>query len=216
MGQGLADGDNIRVGHSERDAVAETLQNAAAEGRLTLEELDERLERALKAKTFADLRPLVADLVPDGGPSHSALVPSPVHPSVQGPPPAGYTPQDQLVLDPGLGTEKREGVWTLPPFIRINQGMGTVKLNLLQARTAAPVTEIEVLGGAGTTVMVLPDGWGVNVDRLTKSWGTVSVKVPRDPAPGSPLLVVYGSMGMGTFKARPPRPSELRRLERGH
>lgn len=210
MGQELSGGDNIRVGHSEREAVTELLQSAAAEGKLTLAELDERLEAALQAKTYGDLQPLVADLSADV-PRPDGLVPAA---SIQGPPSPGYSRDDPLLIDAGMGSEKRDGVWTLPPFIRINQGMGSVKLNCLEAKASAQLIEVEVVGGAGSTVIVLPDGWGVNVDRLAKSWGSVNIKVPREAAPGKPLLLIHGAMGMGSFKVRPPRASELRRVGR--
>jgi hypothetical protein len=38
---------DIRIGHGERDAVAAVLQEAAADGRLSMAELDDRLEAAL-------------------------------------------------------------------------------------------------------------------------------------------------------------------------
>ena len=52
----------LRVGDDERDAAAERLREHAARGRLTLEELDERLGRALGARTRADLAVLEDDL----------------------------------------------------------------------------------------------------------------------------------------------------------
>ncbi|KUP95682.1 DUF1707 and DUF4870 domain-containing protein [Thermobifida cellulosilytica] len=52
----------MRVTHAERDRVAEVLQNAYAEGQLDEEELDERLGKAMAAKTRGELQPLVADL----------------------------------------------------------------------------------------------------------------------------------------------------------
>lgn len=42
--------------------VADRLRQAAAEGRLLAEELEHRLARALRARTYAELDPLVADL----------------------------------------------------------------------------------------------------------------------------------------------------------
>ena len=205
---------SIRVGHRERDAVAAVLQEAAADGRLSMAELDDRLEVALQAKTYADLDPLVADL--------SVELPSRMLSSgraqAQRPPSAGYSREDPLRLDGGMSSEKRRGVWTVPPFILINQGVGSVKLNCLEATPAAQMIEIEVIGGAGSIVLVLPDGWAVDTDRLSKSWGSKSVKVPRDPAPGKPLLVIYGSLGLGSFKVRPPSRLEKRRIagETGH
>jgi hypothetical protein len=154
--------------------------------------------------------PLVADLSVE--PPSRAL--STGRPQVKGPPSAGYSREDPLRLDGGMSSEKRRGVWTVPPFIRINQGVGSVKLNCLEATPAAQLIEIEVIGGAGSVVLVLPDGWAVDSDRLSKAWGSKSVKVPREPAPGKPLLLIHGSLGMGSFKVRPAelvRPAPDRR-----
>ena len=171
-------------------------------------ELDDRLEIALQAKTYADLDPLVADL-----PVELPWRPlSRGRPPAQGPPSVGYSAEDPLRLDGGVSSEKRRGVWTMPPFILINQGVGSVKLNCLEARPAAQLIDIMVTGGAGSIVMVLPDGWAVDADRLAKSWGTKSVKVPGEPAPGKPLLVIHGSLGMGTLKVRPPNRLDRRRI----
>jgi len=51
---------------AERERVAERLRTAAGEGRLTPAELEERLERAFRARTDAELVPLVADLPSPG------------------------------------------------------------------------------------------------------------------------------------------------------
>jgi hypothetical protein len=52
----------LRIGDAERDAAAERLRGHAAAGRLTVEELDERLGRALAARTRADLAVVEHDL----------------------------------------------------------------------------------------------------------------------------------------------------------
>ena len=54
-----------------------------------------------------------------------------------------------------------------------------------------------MIAGAGSITVILPDGWAVNDDRLGKSMGSKTIKVSRTPAPGAPLLVLYGSVGMG-------------------
>ncbi|WP_067482444.1 DUF1707 SHOCT-like domain-containing protein [Actinomadura hibisca] len=54
--------DDLRVGDIERDAVATALHDHFAAGRLTREELEERLDTALAAKTRTDLREIVRDL----------------------------------------------------------------------------------------------------------------------------------------------------------
>lgn len=212
MAQDPSPAGHIRIGHRERDAAAAILQEAAADGRLSMDELDGRLEAALQAKTYADLEPVVADLSVEL--SSRALTSGP-QARIQGPPSAGYSREDPLRLDGGMSMEKRQGVWTIPPFIVLNQGLGGAKLNCLEATPAALVIEIEVIAGAAPIVLVLPDGWGADVDRLSKSWGSKSVKVPREPAPGKPLLVIRGSVGLGSFKVRPASRYELRRIAKG-
>lgn len=61
-----AQGPQLRVGHAEREEVAAQLREHYASGRLTLEELNERLDAALAAKTRADLDALMTDLPPSG------------------------------------------------------------------------------------------------------------------------------------------------------
>ena len=58
----MATGYNVRVGDADRDAVATQLRDHFADGRLTLEELNERLDQAFAAKTKADLNIVMRDL----------------------------------------------------------------------------------------------------------------------------------------------------------
>ena len=59
--------DRIRASDADRELVSARLRDHFAEGRLTREELDERVTAALNAKTVGDLRSLMADL-PGPGP----------------------------------------------------------------------------------------------------------------------------------------------------
>jgi hypothetical protein len=52
----------LRASDADRDAVAERLRDAAVEGRLEPDELEERLHAALRARTYADLEVLLGDL----------------------------------------------------------------------------------------------------------------------------------------------------------
>jgi len=74
----MANGYNVRVGDADREAVAAQLRDHFADGRLTHEELNERLDQAFAAKTTADLNTVLRDLpraarpaagLPDGGPA---------------------------------------------------------------------------------------------------------------------------------------------------
>jgi uncharacterized protein DUF1707 len=59
--------DRIRISDADRERITERLREHFAEGRLTSDELDERITAALSAKTYGDLRRLMADL-PDAAP----------------------------------------------------------------------------------------------------------------------------------------------------
>ncbi|HEX7266328.1 MAG TPA: DUF1707 domain-containing protein [Streptosporangiaceae bacterium] len=68
--------DRIRVSDADRDHAAARLRDHFAEGRLTQEELDERISAALSAKTFGDLRRVMADL-PQPEPVPARAAPNP-------------------------------------------------------------------------------------------------------------------------------------------
>ncbi|NLT30701.1 MAG: DUF1707 domain-containing protein, partial [Propionibacterium sp.] len=175
-----------RAGDADRDAVAQVLQQAAAQGRLTVEELDERVSAALVARTQGDLTPLIEDL-PEG----RDLFRAPMVPEAP-----GYSPDDPLRLAGGWGREVREGPWVMPPWIVIESGMGQVRLDCRQATPAEPVITIQVLSGMGEVLVILPQGWGVNLDRVQGQWGTKTSKVAAVPEPGMPLVRFEGSVGM--------------------
>jgi len=54
--------EHIRASDADRDRVTARLQEHFAAGRLTRDELDERITAVLHAKTFGELRPALADL----------------------------------------------------------------------------------------------------------------------------------------------------------
>lgn len=58
----MATGYNVRVGDADREAIAAQLREHYADGRLTLEELNERLDQTFAAKTKADLNTVMRDL----------------------------------------------------------------------------------------------------------------------------------------------------------
>jgi hypothetical protein len=74
--------DRMRVSDADREQVTARLREHYAEGRLTSEELDERITATLSAKTFGDLRRVMADL-PE---------PAPTGPRAGPPPPWTSTP----------------------------------------------------------------------------------------------------------------------------
>ncbi len=201
----------LRIGDADRERAIAELRRAAEDGRLTAEELDDRVGRARRARTANDLTALLADLHP--GPALPGPVPT-VAAALAALADVGHRRDGPLVLKAGLDGVKRTGDWLVPPFLRAQAGMETVRIDCLRARAAAEVIELDIQAVAGTVVLVLPEGWAANADRLAKGIGTVRVKVPGVPAPGCPLFLVHGSLGMGTFKARPANRFERWRLRR--
>jgi Domain of unknown function (DUF1707) len=58
----MARASSLRASDADRDAVAERLRQAAVEGRLDPDELEQRLHIALRARTYGDLNRLLTDL----------------------------------------------------------------------------------------------------------------------------------------------------------
>jgi len=67
----------LRASHEDRDRVVELLRVAAGDGRLTSDELDQRLELALTARTYGELTTLVSDLPAAGHLAASAALAKP-------------------------------------------------------------------------------------------------------------------------------------------
>jgi DUF1707 SHOCT-like domain len=67
----MASTDGLRVGDAEREAVAAELREHYAQGRLTIEDFQRRLDAALTARTRGELDGLIKDLphaMPSGAP----------------------------------------------------------------------------------------------------------------------------------------------------
>src|SRR5260370_28021792 len=68
----MATGYNVRVGDADREAIAAQLREHYADGRLTLDELNERLDEVFAAKTKADLNTVMRELPQAARPAASA------------------------------------------------------------------------------------------------------------------------------------------------
>jgi hypothetical protein len=89
------DDPNMRLSHAERTEVADRLSKHYGDGRLDEEEFNERLDRAMKAKTRGDVDGLFDDL-PDDGP---AAPPAPPPPAVRAPKaPRRHSPLPRIVF----------------------------------------------------------------------------------------------------------------------
>ena len=195
-----ADDSHIRVGHVERDRAIEALREAAGDGRLTLAELDERIEAAMAAKTRADLAPLVADLLLPG----EVVRVVDASASMADPGVPGNSWENPLVLTARWDDVVRGGPWLVPPFLEVNPVAGNVKLNFVDARVSGRVVDVQFKGGAGDVVFVVPEGWGADLTHVVKGMGTVKNTVSPRPAYDKPMLVIRGKGSLGDLRVRYP------------
>ncbi|MEV5592589.1 DUF1707 domain-containing protein [Streptomyces sp. NPDC052496] len=183
----------LRASHADREAVVERLGEAAAEGRIDLAELDERLEQALTAKTFADLAPLTADL------PRAVSVTDPGEP---------------LVLKGGFHGASRTGRWEVPAHITAHGGMGGVRLDFTRTECRLPEVEVEVHGEMAGVTVVIPEEWAADTAGIATGLGALRDRTTPERHPDTPLIRLSGSVGMAGVIVRHPNTRERRLLKR--
>ena len=207
----------LRVSHEDRDQVAEALRVAAGDGRLSSDELDERLERALTARTYADLAVLVADLPPAGdavAPAPGARLPGPLAAVLGG----GVAPapaKELIKIHVTSGHSQRVGRWTVPARMSLSARSGHIKLDFTEAIITQPALHIDAEVRSGHIVMITRPGIAVDLDDVSVRSGQVKVRAPwGDSMPTSLRITVAGTCGSGHIVARPPRRSLWQWLRR--
>jgi len=181
----------LRASHEDRDRVVELLRVAAGDGRLTSEELDERLEKALNARTYGELAALSKDL--------------PAAPGFAGDVAAGE-PKDLVRIDRRSGWAKREGRWLVPRRMEVRVTSGHVTLDFTQAVITQPSLDVYAKVGSGKLTLVTRPGVVVDLDDVAVRSGGVKVRAPWGPDVPAVLRVqVSGQVGSGHIVARPPR-----------
>ncbi len=182
----------LRASHSDRDRVVEVLRVAAGDGRLTAEELDQRLELALTARTLTELAVLTTDL-PAAGFQPASLVPAEA--------------KELVRIECGSGSAKREGPWVVPQRMELRVTSGSVKLDFTEAVITLPTLKLDADVKSGSLTLLTRPGIVVDADDVSVSSGTVRVK--PHPGPAEPVILrieVSGKVRSGTISARPPRP----------
>jgi hypothetical protein len=171
----------LRVSNTDRERVATRLQRASADGRLELDELDQRLSAAYAAKTYADLEPLTRDLPETSQPAEPAD--------------ERRRPTSRWGVAI-LGGFTRKGPWVVPGRFRTVVFCGGGKIDLRQARFAEGETRIRVFALMGGVEIVVPPEAHVNVNGVAVMGGWDQ---PSDGAstPGGPRIAVGGLAIMG-------------------
>ena len=180
--------------------MVELLRVAAGDGRLSAEELDDRLESALTARTYAELAALTADL------PGAAVAPA-------GAGAVSAAPKDLARIHVRGSSIRRDGRWVVPKELDVKVRGGAVTLDFTEAVITQPLLRItaEVRGA----VLRLITGPGIEVDAGDISVHGGSVTLPEPPGPGVPVrlrIEIAGSVhGAGITAGPPPPPRRPRR-----
>jgi hypothetical protein len=204
-----------RASDADRERVAEVLREAAGDGRLTMDELDQRLDAVFAAKTYAELEPITQDLPASG----AAYVPA-AQPFTAGDPQRfGGEPTSGGAFAV-MGGFSRKGQWVVPKNFTAFLFMGGGEIDLRNARFADREVSIHVVAIMGGCEIVVPEDATVRVTGI----GIMGAFEHSDSGPGTPdgpVITIDGLSFMGGVDVR-RKPSleaqrearELRRAER--
>jgi hypothetical protein len=203
------DPGRLRISDAERHQVAEVLRQAAGEGRLDLEELDERLEATYAARTYADLVPITQDLPAE----------RPAQPPAQRPVTGPATRYESSVAV--MSGVDRKGVWEVGPTHTALSVMGGVDIDLREAIFTGPevvITANTLMGGIDVIVnehtRVVVEGVGI-----MGTFDQARDKVEARLTDGSPIVRVRGVAIMGAVtvvRKGPPRRRRSKSLRAPH
>jgi hypothetical protein len=167
----------LRVSDTDREATVTRLRVAGGEGRLTLEELAERVELADGARTQRDLEALTADL-PESYPRTAAA----------------RKAQEWIVAV--MGGAERKGRWRPAGRTRVVTVMGGAELDLREAELAdeVEITAVTVMGGIG---IVVPEGVSVELSGFALMGANSGPRDKVPPLPDAPVIRVRTFALMG-------------------
>ncbi|GGD14726.1 DUF1707 SHOCT-like domain-containing protein [Nocardioides daphniae] len=206
------DPSRLRISDADRHKVADVLRDAAADGRIDLDELEERLEATYAAKVYADLVPITLDLPGPHLPAPQTFGGIPATAAPGGVPLPVHTSSFAL-----MSSVDRKGVWRVPDQLTAFAVMGAVTLDLRQAVFTAQETviyahtlmgSVDIHVNAGTQVIV--EGHGV-----MGAYEQGRDRVQPEIGLQSPTIRVKGLALMGavtvTRKRMPGEPRNLRK-----
>jgi hypothetical protein len=193
-------GGNLRASDADRDQVATLLSTAYAEGRLSREEHDERIDQLMAAKTFDDLLPITQDLVIVGPPAPVATPQSSSRFAIDT---TGQNAESDKMIAI-FGGVTRKGRWRVRKNTHALALFGGMDLDLRDAIFEAPVVEISGFWCFGGLDMKVPEGIEIQ-DQTAGIFGGTDVRDVGDPAPGAPMLVIKGVSLFGGVSIKGPK-----------
>jgi Domain of unknown function (DUF1707) len=146
---------STRASDVDRDRVLQELATATADGRLTVDEHDLLMDRALNARTIGELDVLTQDLGPHqaGAPAPAPLAPAPTR---------GF-----LAI---FGAKTRKGGWHVPAEFSATAVFGAVELDFREAHFDVPEVVCTANCVFGAVEITVPD-WVRVVDEGTAIFG---------------------------------------------
>ncbi|MER5938024.1 MULTISPECIES: DUF1707 domain-containing protein [unclassified Streptomyces] len=183
----------LRASDADRERVAEVLRDALAEGRLDMEEFEERLDATYKARTYGDLAPITRDL-PDG----VVAVPKVDMVKKSGAPLGSWG--ERIVGGEGSSTWgvavmsafQRKGRWTAPKRFNCFAFWGGGEIDLREANFADRVIEINCVAIMGGIEVIVPPGVEVEVRGIGIMGGFDQREDGAPGDPGAPRVIVTG------------------------
>ncbi len=189
----------MRASDADREQVADVLRQAASDGRLSLTELEERIEALYAAKTYADFEPVIRDLPGDLPLPPSAAI---VRRAAAAPAPAssarvGGVPSSRSAKVVFSGLQRR-GDWVVPQHYRIKAVFGGADLDLRDATLESAEVEIDIKAVFGGVNIVVPPDIRVAVDGdgVFGAFNDDTTRGPQ-PGPGAPVVRVTGKAVFG-------------------
>ncbi|MET7735134.1 DUF1707 domain-containing protein [Streptomyces sp. NPDC005402] len=182
----------LRASDADRERVAEVLRDALAEGRLDMEEFEERLDATYKARTYGELAPITRDL-PVG------QVAAPKVDMLKRPEADGSW-ASRIVGGEGssawavavMSGFQRKGRWTVPRRFNCFAFWGGGEIDLREANFAAGEVEINCVAIMGGMQVVVPPGVEVVVRGIGIMGGFDHNEEGVPGEPGAPRVVVTG------------------------
>ncbi|MEU9284960.1 DUF1707 domain-containing protein [Streptomyces sp. NPDC048275] len=188
----MTDEPELRASDADRERVSEQLRDALAEGRLDMEEFEERLEATYKARTYGELAPITRDL-----PGAAAVAPVSM---VKQPVGSGGAWADRIVGGEGssswgvaiMAGFQRKGRWTVPKRFNSFAFWGGGEIDLRDANFADREVVINCVAIMGGMNVVVPPGVEVVVRGIGIMGGFDHREEGRPGDPGGPRVIVTG------------------------
>jgi len=196
----------MRASDTDRDRVAEQLREAVAEGRIDRDEFDGRLDLVYRAKTYAELEPITADL-PTG-----ERAPAPAAPAAAARPDRfGGVPSGTVAVAI-MGGFSRKGSWVVPKVMTAVAVMGGGEIDLREARFSQRTVTIHVVTIMGGIGIIVPEDAHVEVNGIG-IMGGFDDRAAGEGAVGGPRIVIngfafWGGVGIQRKALKKPRKSQ--------